>query len=75
MATRLIKPVERQITLTDELGRSGPVVLKLTGTGLELRAKGKRRTLFVSYRRLRPDQLPGHIPAKYANNPLGWLVE
>jgi hypothetical protein len=75
MATRLTKPVEREITLTDDLGRCGPVVLKLTGRGLELRAKGKQRKLFVSYRRLKPDLLPGSIPAKYASNPLGWLVE
>ena len=74
MATTLTKPVRREITIVDEFGRRGPAVLTVTGTGIELRAKGRRRKLFFSFARLRPDSLPGEMPGAFASNPLGWLI-
>lgn len=73
--TVLTKPVRREIEIEDAFGRRGPVILTVTGRGLELRAKGRKRKLFFSFSRLRPDVLPGSIPGAFASNPLGWLVD
>jgi len=74
MATKLSKPVVREIEITDAHGVTGPVVLTVTDKGLEFRGKGKQRKLFVSYKELKP-VLPPNAPAKYTANPFGWLVE
>ena len=74
MATKLTKNVSREINITDANGVTGPVILTLTPTGLELRGKGKQRTLTFKYSDIRPT-LPANAPAKYSTNPLGWLVE
>ena len=74
MATTLTKPVRREIEVSDTFGRRGPVIATITGTGIELRAKGRKRKLFFSFSKLRPDALPGQIPGAFVANPLGWLI-
>ena len=75
MATTLTKPVRREVIVHDEFGRPGPAILTVTGTGLEIRAKGRQRKLFFSFKKLKPDALPGNMPSKFASNPFGWLIE
>lgn len=76
MASRLSKPVSREITLEDKYGHSGDVIVSMQPQGIKLRKKGTSRNLFVPWTDLgKIINLPGTAPAKYAGNPLGWLVE
>lgn len=76
MATKLTKPLSRELVLKDEFGHEGPVVVTLSQHGLELRKKGTSRKLNISFAAMnRAAELPGNAPAKFFGNPLSWLVE
>lgn len=76
MATKLTKPVSRELQLKDDFDHEGDVIVTMKGTGVELRRKGTSRTLFVPWSKIgHAADLPGRIPARHALNPLGWLVE
>lgn len=76
MATKLTKPVVREITLKDADGVEGPVNITLTASGIELRAKGKQRKYYFTFTEVNKIlTLPSTAPAKFTGNPLGWLVE
>ena len=74
MATKLSKPVVREVEISDAVGVTGPVVLTINEKGIEFRGKGKQRKLFIAYKDMKP-VLPPNAPAKYTANPFGWLVE
>lgn len=75
MATKLTKPVSREITIQDNVGYEGPVIVTFDAKGLTLRAKGKKRNLTVLWSSLgKSIVLPMQAPAKFMANPLGWLV-
>ena len=76
MATKLVKPLSRELQLTDDFGNSDDVIVTIKVTGIELRRKGTSRTLFISWSKIgHVAELPGHIPARYCANPLGWLCQ
>ena len=76
MATKLTKPVVREVTMKDEVDQEGPVVVTVTTSGVELRRKGTKRKLRVTWAELaQKANLPGEAPAKFVGNHLGWLVE
>lgn len=75
MATKLTKPVSREVTIKDNIGFEGPVIVTFDPKGLTLRAKGKKRSLVIPWSSLgKSATLPGQAPAKFMANPLGWLV-
>ena len=74
MATKLTKPVEREITLSDVYGHKGPVIVTLTATGLEFRGKGKQRKVSMPFSAMKPN-LPANAPASFMSNAFGWLIE
>ena len=78
MATKLTKPVVREIQLKSE-SKEGPVLVTMSTDGLELRKKGTSRKVFISWKRVGkaiwlPEDAPD-APAKYVNNHLDWLIE
>ena len=76
MATKLTKPVSREVELSDDFDNKDNVVVTLKTTGIELRRKGTSRTLFVPWSKIgHAAVLPGAAPARHASNPLGWLVQ
>lgn len=76
MATKLTKPVVREVTMKDEVNQEGPVVVTVTQSGVVLRRKGTKRKLHVTWAELaQKAELPGVAPAKFMNNHLGWLIE
>ncbi len=76
MATKLTKPVSRETPVEDNYGNAGDVIVTMTASGITLRAKGKKRSLKLSWGEMsKVAALPPNAPAKYLNNPLGWLVE
>lgn len=76
MATKLEKPVSREIEMTDEFGHKGEVILTITGSGVELRKKRSSRKLFMNFKDLgKQMKLPHNAPSRYVQNPVGWLVQ
>ena len=76
MATKLVKPVSRELQLTDDFDNSDDVVVTMKMSGVELRRKGTSRTLFVPWSKIgHAAELPGSIPARHCDNPMGWLVQ
>jgi len=76
MATKLTKPVSREIELADELNNKGSVIVTMNQYGLELRRKGTSRKIFIPWKKLsKVSELPGSAPARFSGNPFGWLVQ
>ena len=76
MATKLVKPVSRELKLTDDFGHDDDVIATMKVAGIELRRKGTSRTLFIPWSKIgHVAELPGCIPARHVANPLGWLVQ
>ena len=76
MATKLTKPVVREVTMKNEANQEGPVVVTVSQSGVELRRKGTKRKLRVTWAELaQKAELSGEAPAKFLANHLGWLVE
>lgn len=77
MATKLIKPVSREIQMEDNHGNVGPVVITMSTKGIALRGKGsKKRTFEIPWTSLKKVVIPPVImPAKFSANSIGWLIE
>lgn len=76
MATKLEKPVSREILIKDEFGNEDTVVVTITVSGVEIRKKGTSRKLTTSWTSLnKVFKLPPNAPAKFVSNPLGWLTQ
>lgn len=76
MATKLSKPVAREIEFTDTIGNTGFVVVTMTSKGLSLRGKGKQREFNIPWGNLKSIIVPPvNMPAKYSSNAIGWLIE
>ena len=76
MATKLIKPVSREVNISDAFGHEGPVIVTLSNKGIEVRRKGSSRKIFVTWKMMQKSAtIPENAPAKYCSNPFGWLVE
>ena len=79
MATKLVKPVSRELSITDEFGNSGDVIATMKESGMELRMKGTKRRLFILWKDLGKsidrEHLPGNMPSRHVSNPLGWLTQ
>lgn len=76
MVTKLVKPVSRELELTDDFENTDCVIATMKVSGIELRRKGTSRTLFIPWSKIgHVAELPGHMPARHANNPLGWLCQ
>jgi hypothetical protein len=75
MATKLNKPVTRVVEIKDVNGVEGDVAVTMTASGLAF-SKGRRKFAQVPWSNMgKLLTLPMNIPAKYAANPFGWLVE
>ena len=79
MATKLVKPVSRELSITDQCGNTGDVIATIKVSGIELRMKGTKRRLFIPWkdldRSVSREHLPGNMPARHMANPLGWLTQ
>lgn len=75
MATKLTKPVSREIVTKDINGTEGDVIVTIDAKGVSLRAKGKKRTLTVPWDVIaKAAPLPLDAPAKFTGNHMGYLV-
>jgi len=75
MATKLIKPISREIEIADEFGKLGLAIITLYSNRLEIRKKGTSRILGVEFSNLnKVFKIPHNAPAKFANNPIGWIT-
>lgn len=75
MATKLEKPVTREVTVTVD-GVEGALNVTLTTDGVSVRGKGTKRELTVSYATLASvAEAPEAMPKKFADNKLAWLVD
>ncbi len=76
MATEFSKPVSRELKLQDIYEHTGDVIVTMASYGIEFRKKGTSRKLVVMWSDIASKaKIPAKAPAKYLNNPLGWLVE
>lgn len=76
MATKLTKPVSREVEITDVIGNVGPVIATMTARGITLRGKGTKRQFSIPWEALRGViQAPVAMPARFSANVLGWLIE
>jgi|SaaInlV_165m_DNA_1040744.scaffolds.fasta_scaffold267913_1 hypothetical protein len=76
MATKLVKPVSRELEVTDDFDNSDDVIVTMKVSGIEMRRKGTSRTLFIPWSKIgHVADLPGAAPARHVANPLGWLVQ
>lgn len=76
MATKLVKPLSREIEIKDNLGKSGTVIVTIYQDRIEFRRKGTSRKLSTEWTNLgKILHIPGKSPARHFANPLGWLVE
>lgn len=75
MATKLEKPVTREVPVKDVHGCDGDVLVTITADGITLRGKGTQRELKVGWTDLAAvaPACP-KMPAKFSTNKLGWLV-
>ena len=75
MATKLSKPVSRAVTLKDNNGVEGEVTVTLSTSGISFH-KGRRKFPVIPWTAVgKLNMPPGHFPARFMGNPLGWLVE
>ena len=75
MTVELKRPLRRQVRVQDERMHAGAVNVEIRGTGILLQGPGTRRKLFVPWNKLaRAAELPGHMPARFVRDPLGWLI-
>ena len=76
MATKLVKPVSRELEVTDDFENSDDVIVTMKVTGIEMRRKGTSQTLFIPWSKIgHAADLPGVAPSRHVANPLGWLVQ
>lgn len=76
MATKLNKPVSREVNVKDVFGRAGDVIATFASNGVTLRGKGRQRKVFISWTDIGKHAiLPSNAPSKYLGNTIGWLVE
>jgi hypothetical protein len=76
MATKLEKPVKRELEVSDNFGVKGPVIVTMYHDRIEFRRKGSSRKLSVEWGDLNKVlKIPHNAPARFFGNPLGWLVE
>lgn len=76
MATKLIKPVSREVEIQDVYGIKGLAIVTIFHDRVEIRRKGTSRTLSVEWKNLgKVLKIPHNAPAKHVANPLGWIVE
>jgi hypothetical protein len=76
MATKLEKPLSRELEIHDNFGAKGLVIITIYQNRIEVRKKGTSRVLSVEWNELgKILKVPPKAPARYLGNPLGWLVE
>lgn len=76
MATKLEKPVSRELMVKDEFGNESELIITMMVSGLELRRKGTSRKLHVEWTSLNKVlKLPPNAPSRHVSNPLGWLTQ
>lgn len=76
MASKLTKPVTREVAVTDSNGVEGAVNATFTADGVTLQGKGTSRKLHITWEALAAaSPAPPSIPAKFSANHLGWLVD
>jgi hypothetical protein len=76
MATKLEKPVSREVLIKDEFGNENMLVVTISVSGVELRKKGTSRKLATDWTSLNKlFKLPPNAPSKFVANPLGWLTQ
>lgn len=76
MATKLTKPVSREIEINDVHGNVGPVIATMTARGIILRGKGTKRQFTIAWESLRSAiKAPVVMPARFSANVMGWLIE
>lgn len=77
MATKLVKPVSREVEITDDFNNMGEVIATMKVDGIELRRKGTQRKFFIAWKDMGKSvkSLPGNMPSRHAANPLGWLTQ
>ena len=76
MATKLEKPISREVLIKDEFGNESMAIITMTVNGIELRKKSTSRKLTVDWTSLnKVIKLPPNAPSKYVSNPLGWLTQ
>ncbi len=75
MATKLTKPVTRELELEDINGCKGDVCVTITDKGVSFH-KGKRKLPPIPWDEItKLCTMPPNIPAKHSGNKIGWLVE
>lgn len=75
MATKLEKPVTREVAVKDAHGNDGVVAVTVTADGVTLRGKGTKREIRLDWAALAAAAgAPPNMPAKFSTNKLGWLV-
>jgi hypothetical protein len=75
MATKLTKPVVRELTVEDINGCKGDVCVTVSEAGVAFH-KGKRKLPVIPWSEItKLATLPTNIPAKFSGNKIGWLVE
>jgi hypothetical protein len=75
MATKLGKPVTREVTVKDTDGCEGVISVTITADGITVRGKGTQRELSISYGDLTEiAEAPERMPAKFEWNKMGWLI-
>ena len=77
MATKLVKPVSREVEITDAFDNAGECIITMKTDGIELRRKGTQRKFFIAWKDMGKSikSFPGHMPSRHAANPLGWLTQ
>lgn len=76
MATKLEKPVTREVSVKDANGCAGDVLVTITSDGVTLRGKGTQRELKIGWEALSvAATAPPNMPAKFSDNKIGWLVQ
>jgi hypothetical protein len=76
MATKLDKPITREVTVKDYTGCEGVINVTITNDGITIKGKGTQRELRVSYADLSEIAvMPPNMPLKFHNNKLGWLID
>lgn len=75
MATKLTKPVTRELELEDINGCKGDVCVTISDKGVSFH-KGKRKLPNIPWDEIvKLATMPPNIPAKHTGNKIGWLVE
>ena len=76
MATKLTKPVSREVQISDSSGNKGDALVTMTPEGIEIRGKGTKRVLKANWAQLeKAVEVHSGVPAKFGGNPFDWLIE